>query len=84
MSEAEFRRWMAYYQIEPFGEERADLRNALLCLTIAQVHGAKQAKKLKLSDFVLKFGPSEQQSVERMAMFLKARTPPKKKKPEGK
>lgn len=41
MSSAEFAEWMAYYAIEPFGEERADLRQAL---TTSAIHNSVQAQ----------------------------------------
>ena len=41
MSSREFSEWMAYYAIEPFGEERADLRQAL---TTSAVHNSIQAQ----------------------------------------
>jgi len=33
----EFTEWMAYYQLEPFGEFRSDLRNGALCSLIANI-----------------------------------------------
>lgn len=50
MTEGEFNEWAKYYSLEPFGEERADLRNALLCEVIARCNGAKG---VKLTDFLL-------------------------------
>ncbi len=55
MSSAEFGEWMAYYQIEPFGEERADIRQAL---TTSAVHNSIQAqtkhpKWTKPEDFLM-------------------------------
>lgn len=41
MSSREFSEWMAFYEIEPFGEERADLRQAL---TTSAVHNSIQAQ----------------------------------------
>ncbi len=41
MSSLEFSEWMAYYQIEPFGEERADFRQAM---TTSAVHNSIQAQ----------------------------------------
>lgn len=41
MSSAEFSEWMAYYDLEPFGEERADFRQAL---TTSAVHNSLQAQ----------------------------------------
>jgi hypothetical protein len=52
MGNDELNEWYEYCSLEPFGEERADLRAATICLAIAQVNGVKNAK---LSDFLLKF-----------------------------
>lgn len=41
MSSREFSEWMIYYEIEPFGEERADWRQAM---TTSAVHNNFQAK----------------------------------------
>lgn len=41
MSSAEFAEWMAFYTIEPFGEERADLRQAM---TTSAVNNSIQAQ----------------------------------------
>lgn len=54
MSSAELSEWMAFYSIEPFGEERADLRQAL---TTSAVHNsiqahAKHPKWTKYQDFM--------------------------------
>ena len=38
---AQFARWIAFYRIDPFGEQRADLRNALLLSTVARMLGDK-------------------------------------------
>lgn len=46
MSSREFSEWMAFYSIEPFGEERADLRQALTTSAVANMHQA-QTKKPK-------------------------------------
>ena len=40
----EFGWWMAYDRIEPFGEERADLRIAQLCALIANINRSKKCK----------------------------------------
>jgi hypothetical protein len=42
MSSHELTEWMAYYRIEPFGEERADLRQAM---TTAAVHNTIEAQR---------------------------------------
>ena len=38
MSSRELSEWMAYSTLEPFGEERADLRSGIVAATIANVH----------------------------------------------
>jgi hypothetical protein len=45
---------MAYYKLEPFGEERADLRAALICYVLACINSPK-GKKPKITDFLLDF-----------------------------
>lgn len=56
MDSRELSEWMAYSQVEPFGEERADLRAALVAMTMANLWRGKDSKAFKLEDFVLKFG----------------------------
>lgn len=55
MSSYEFSEWMAYYKIEPFGEERADLRQALTTSAVANnlQAKAKKPKWTKPEDFML-------------------------------
>ncbi len=48
--------WMAYAAIEPFGEERADLRNAMMMALTANVHrDAKKTRAYKPHDFMPDF-----------------------------
>lgn len=47
------REWMQYAEIDPFGEERADVRNAMLLQFLSSAFGSKQ--KTKLSDFMPQF-----------------------------
>ena len=51
----EFGWWMAYDRIEPFGEERADLRIAQLCALIANINRSKKCKIYKVKDFMFDF-----------------------------
>lgn len=55
MSSAELTEWMAYYSIEPFGEERADLRQAMTTSAITNMHQAQTKKPhwTKPEDFML-------------------------------
>ena len=48
----ELSEWLAFYSLEPFGEERADLRSAQICAVNANLHGGKRSKKYKIADFM--------------------------------
>ena len=50
MSSAEFFEWAEFYRQEPFGDMRADFRNAMLCSVVANTYGKK---KTKVSDFMV-------------------------------
>ena len=51
MSSAEFVRWCAFYQLEPWGFEADNWRAALVCTTTANFSGNVK-KPLKVSDFL--------------------------------
>ena len=55
ISSREFAEWMAYYRLEPYGEERADLRNARLLAMLATVNG-DGSKDYSAADFMMDFG----------------------------
>jgi hypothetical protein len=52
----ELTEWQEYAKIEPFGEERADIRAAEICMVIANANRGKDQKALSLNDFLLRFG----------------------------
>ena len=43
LSYAEFQEWCLYYQIEPWGEDRADLRAGIVASTIANYAGKERS-----------------------------------------
>jgi hypothetical protein len=63
----EFAEWMAFYRLEPFGEQRADYRAALICKILADINTPKGKPRAKVSDFLLCF-EREEQSDETMLM----------------
>ncbi len=65
----ELSEWIAYYAIEPFGEERGDLRMQRICQVTAQIAVGKKGRKPKLEDFALFDDKPEQTPQEQMAMF---------------
>ncbi len=91
---AQFGEWMVYSNLEPFGEERADLRAGIIASTVANASGSTK-KTFKPSDFMPDFGKESKprRSSKDMQMMLRAsfagakakaqgRTRPPKKRPE--
>ena len=56
MSSRELTEWMCYYEQEPWGEERADLRAGIIASTIANANRApkKRKKPFTPTDFMPK------------------------------
>jgi len=48
----QFREWIAYYYIEPFGEWRADIRQAITSMIIANVNRSKNQRAFRYTDFM--------------------------------
>jgi hypothetical protein len=55
ISSRELTEWMAYSRLEPFGEERQDVRSAIIACTIANCNRGKNQPPYKLADFMPKF-----------------------------
>lgn len=62
ISARELTEWMAYYEVEPFGEARDDLRMGIICSTIANVNRGKGGRVFKPEDFIPKFNKPKQQT----------------------
>lgn len=60
MTWPQFQGWMAYYEMEPFGEERGDTRMGISTSNIVNaVRASAGGKKFtKPDDFIPKYGPS--------------------------
>lgn len=52
MDSRELAEWAAYYSIEPFGEERDDLRAGIVASVIANVNRGKSSKVYEPQDFM--------------------------------
>lgn len=48
----ELTEWMAFYQLEPFGDFRADFRSGVMAATFANAHRSKDAKAFTPEDFM--------------------------------
>jgi hypothetical protein len=56
VSSRELTEWQEYAKLEPFGEERDDIRIALLCQTMANMWAKKSdGSAFTISDFLLDF-----------------------------
>ena len=68
----EFAEWKAYWQINPFGEERADLRMGINTACLLNVHVPKGKRRYKPSDFMPKFERKEikQQTPQDMLILM--------------
>lgn len=62
---------MAFYNIEPFGEERDDLRAGMIASPLINLWSKKGSKRVKPSDFIMRFDPKEPQTPETMKALLK-------------
>jgi hypothetical protein len=72
MSSKQIVEWMAYYDLEPFGEERADFRAAMLASLYANSQrDPKKQKPFEMSDFML-FRDREAEEDESDALKSKA------------
>ena len=61
MSAKQLREWMEFYRIDPWSEERADIRAAIVAHTVAVSSGAsrKDKRPMKIEDFMPEFGARE-------------------------
>lgn len=69
LPEIELRKWMAWYKIEPFGEERMDLRFALMTAHVVSPY-LKKGHKPKLSDYMMEFQPKPKMSNDEIRKVL--------------
>lgn len=76
LSSSQLAEWLAFYQLEPWGEERADLRAGIVASTIANANRSqKQKKPYTPEDFMPRFDGEEEDPEEtamRLMMQMKA------------
>lgn len=66
ISSQELTEWACYYGLEPFGEDRADLRSGIISATVANVNRSEKQEALTPQAFMPKFGqePAEEPELE--------------------
>ena len=57
--------WIAYFRIDPFGEERADLRAGIIASTVANAFRSR-GRSARPADFMPRFEPKRKQSMADM------------------
>lgn len=74
MSRRRLMEWLAFYRIDPWGEQRADLRMGVLASTMIQLGAKPSSQAPKPIDFLLypETGPASQtQSIEQQKAFAR-------------
>jgi hypothetical protein len=75
MSTEQLHDWMAYAEADPFTEQRADWRAAMVASTVANAFRGKQQRSFQPSDFMPKFGERRRiMTAEQMKAILKTGT----------
>ena len=64
ISSAELSEWAAYYALEPFGEERADLRSGIVAATVANASRSEKQQPYSPADFMPQFDAERVEEAE--------------------
>lgn len=68
-----FTEWMIFYNLEPFGEQRADLRAAIVAATIANANRGKNQRAYKVEDFMPRIDADDAREPDNDALLAKVR-----------
>ena len=71
MSAKEYNLWIAEYNIEPHGEDRADIRSGMIVQSIRVPYSKNE---VKLKDCIMDFEPPKKTGWKQWQESLKART----------
>lgn len=72
ISSRQFAEWMAYSRLEPWGEDRDDLRMGIVASVIANSNRGKGKKPYKPQDFMPNFEPEDEAAaIERIRENLR-------------
>ena len=61
---------MAYYGLEPFGQEREALHAGIIAATVANANAGSKSKTYQPADFMPDFGKDKDQSADDMRAIL--------------
>lgn len=62
--------YMAAYRIEPWGETRADIREAYIAAMQHNLNRTRGMKAMKTEDFIAQFKPKKRQTAAEMEMMF--------------
>jgi hypothetical protein len=51
-----FREWQAFWNVAPFGDERADLRAGVVAAQVFNVHRGRSQRAARPNDYAMRFG----------------------------
>lgn len=75
MSAYDLAEWSAYFQMEPWGEERADLRAGIVSSTLANIHRGRDTPAYSPADFMpyqpKKRATTEEEIVRKLNNFMR-------------
>jgi hypothetical protein len=63
MSALEFSEWASFYEMDPWGDQRSDIRTGIICSTYANTQRSKNTPAFKPQDFML-FIPRDNFQIE--------------------
>lgn len=66
LSQQQLSEWLAFYNADPWGEERSDWRNAISTSVLFNLHKAKNCPPLKVKDLLYHQPPVRPQTAEEM------------------
>jgi len=73
MTSAQFSEWLAYSRLEPWGQERSDLRMGIIASTIANVNRGKGQKAYTPQQFLPRFEEEdEEESTARLIAQMRS------------
>jgi hypothetical protein len=68
MSAKEYNLWIAEYGIEPFGQDREDVRSGMI---VQSIRAQNSTKGVVLKDCIVNFEPPKKQTWQDMSKMLK-------------
>ena len=72
MTSRQYLEWLAFYNLEPWGEHRGDLRAGIIASTIANVNRGKNQEAVEPLDFMPYQKQAQEQSPDEIKFSLRS------------